>query len=57
MRDMHFDTFDSCVERRMRGEECRIRVKVLPVHWNRIEYIFDGSISEEGKKGKRKKEK
>ena len=50
MRDMHFDTFDRCVERRMRGEECRIRVKVLPVHWNRIEYIFDGSISEEKKR-------
>lgn len=47
---MHFDTFDRCVERRMRGEECRIRVKVLPVHWNRIEYIFDGSISEEKKR-------
>ena len=57
MRDMHIDTFDRCVERRMREEECRFRVKVLPSLWNRIEYIFDGSISEKKEKGKREKRK
>ena len=56
MRDLHFDTFDRCVERRIRSKKFIIRVKVLPAQW-KLGKSHDRSTNNHQKEKKKKEKK